>query len=469
MEQILNLLLLGVVVFAAGLALRKGPSSLLFLYVALVPWFGLQTNIGLTLTSDRIVAFLLLGAVAMRRGTHGFRGFGVFFLFLILNTVAQSVSLPITADDYSAFQGRWRWLFQVLMWSLFVGAGAALAANGKRNALLAYRYLCYSAGILAALGIVQFALFYITGIDIFPLGLFGDAGEYRSGAFGSDSFMGGYVFRASSLGGEPKHLSYSMVVGLTILACDQVLDGHLGISPRRRLTLAGVMLLALVLSFSTQGFVLLSASFVALVLYAGVVRGVTKAQRNLLAAILAVAAAVLAVPELAEVLVARSFGRVVELQGLEDWNVAVLDWLSETPAALPLGVGLGNVHLYAAPWVPQESLYYMRGSIFVAKSGGLRLLSEAGLVGLALFLAAAVVPVRRLLVSARDPKSPAGAHAAMAGLIVFDYLLSGDGPMFAFIAIGVAWAVAFGGVSSVRTTSVMESGDGPGDLAQGVR
>ena len=48
---------------------------------------------------------------------------------------------------------------------------------------------------------------------------------------------------------------------------------------------------------------------------------------------------------------------------------------------------MGNIHNLAYRYIPSENMYYMADSIFVAKSGYLKLLSELGMVGLVAFSA----------------------------------------------------------------------------------
>lgn len=71
---------------------------------------------------------------------------------------------------------------------------------------------------------------------------------------------------------------------------------------------------------------------------------------------------------------------------VEDFDRAVLGFLQEEPGYLLTGVGLGNAHLYANEYLPTFAIPYAADTAFVAKSGYLRLISEVGLVGLALFL-----------------------------------------------------------------------------------
>jgi hypothetical protein len=431
-----------VVVAGLFIAVRWGPDGLVGLYVFLVPWFGLQANLGVTVAADRFIAFMLIAVVILRRGANGFTGFGLFYLFITVNTVAQSLYLPTSARDFPPLQGEWRWLLQLVMWTLLIAPGAIIGASREQIAKRVYEVLVVSTTILASLAILQFTLYYATGFDLFPLNLFTPDSEYRAGAFDTIGFLGGHVFRACALGGEPKHLAYSLAISLAILGAEQLFGGLLSLSRWKQVFAASIQGVALLLTFSTQGLGLLAFNIVLLLGMAAVKRGHTRRQIWFFVLVATGALAIVAVPGLTEIVRMRSVDRLIETRGLEDWNIAVLDWLIDNTWAVPLGVGLGNVHLYAAPYIPAEFLYYMGGHVFVAKSGFLRIVSEAGIVGLLLFFASAVPPLKRLWRKSATRGSPSGGGAALLVLVLLDYMLAADGPTYVFIAIGAAWAIS---------------------------
>jgi hypothetical protein len=408
----------------------------------LVPWFGLQTNLGVTLAVDRFIAFMLIAVVILRRGANGFTGFGLFYLFIIVNTVAQSLYLPTSARDFPPLQGEWRWLLQLVMWTLLIAPGAVIGASREQIPKRVYEVLVVSTTILASLAILQFTFYYATGFDLFPLNLFTPDSEYRAGAFDTSEFLGGHVFRACALGGEPKHLAYSLAISLAILSAEQLFGGLLNLSQWKKLLFASIQGVALLLTFSTQGLGLLALNIVLLLAMAAITRGVTKRQLWFFVLVAIGSLAIIAVPGLTEIVRMRTIDRLIETRGIEDWNLAVWGWLIDNTWAVPFGVGLGNVHLYAAPYIPAEFLFYMGGRVFVAKSGLLRIVSEAGIVGLLLFFACAVPPLKRLWRTRANQGSPSGGVAALLVLVLLDYMLTADGPTYVFIAIGAAWAIS---------------------------
>jgi hypothetical protein len=430
------------VVLAALLYSRTAPGEGLLLATAfLIPWFGLQTDIGITVTADRLIATLLLLGLVAKRGIASINAFLPFIAYAVLDTLAQSMNLPATVADYSATKGQWRWLLQMPMWLLYVVPGAAARLASWDTVRKVLRVLVVSGTLLAAMGIVQVAVYYLSGFDMFPIGMLADS-EGRYAAFATEQFGGGIVFRACALGGEPKHLAYTLVTCLSIVASDRVFGGVLGLTPRQVLASTGLCLAALVLTFSTQGFLLLALDIVAIAIVAIALRGWSR--RNLVLGLMLVAilGAFAINPDLVAVIYDRSVGRISDTSAVEDWNQAVWDWLRETPSAWLLGVGLGNVHLYAADYIPAEGLFYMKGNVFVAKSGLLRIVSELGLIGVG-FLGVLAMKGLNGLRTYRHSGSPGAAMASTCLLAVtVNFLFAQDGPVFLFLFIGLALAAS---------------------------
>jgi hypothetical protein len=81
---------------------------------------------------------------------------------------------------------------------------------------------------------------------------------------------------------------------------------------------------------------------------------------------------------------------------------------------------LGNAHLFATPYLDPEYAAYAEGQVFSAKTMVLRLTSELGLIGLALFAAFAL---SRIL-AARGPRTsaPLSPTAPVLALAMFAIL-----------------------------------------------
>jgi uncharacterized membrane protein YidH (DUF202 family) len=123
---------------------------------------------------------------------------------------------------------------------------------------------------------------------------------------------------------------------------------------------------------------------------------------------------------------------------MEDWNEVVLAWLRAHPTYGVLGVGLGNVHLYAAEYIP-PAYSYMYDNVFVAKSGLLRLISEIGIVGLVFALWMYWAPIWR---ARRLHSTPmANALFLVASVVALDFAVSWDGPLYVFLVMSFSLAL----------------------------
>jgi hypothetical protein len=318
------------------------------------------------------------------------------------------------------------------------------------------RALYASATVLSVLAIVQVGVFYATGTDIFPLGVFGDSSDWRSGMFGTDGGFGGSIFRASALGGEPKHLAYSLVLVLTVRFADQLTGGPLGLNGKRVRLQTAAWFGALVLTFSTQGYMLFAVNVVLVLVGVAFYQGLTRRHVMFVMGTLLVAMVALSIPGMGDVILQRTIGRIVQDGAVEDWNQAVWSWFRETPSAWPLGVGLGNVHLYAARYIPDEFMYYMGSKVFTAKSGLLRIASETGVAGMLLFLAPLLKTLYALRRSARRGSRLALCIMVTAASGVADFFASMDGPIYIFLLTGAAVATA----RVLRQNGAMSGGTG---------
>lgn len=432
----------------AALAWRKGSYALLQAYVFFVPWFGLQANVGLTLNIDRFVAAALVAWALLRKGRGWAAGFGVLLMFLIANTAAQSIDLPATVGEYPALQGEWRWIFQIAIWALIISPAGIIGFHGRDVVRDSYRTLVISSLVLACMAIGQTFVFYATGIDLLPIGMLDPAGAQRSAVFhaGTAELSGAPVFRAGAFGGEPKHLALTLVLVLVVLTVE-VVYGHLLFWTRRRVLLvASVCFVALVGTFSSQGFLLAAGSAFTVAVWSLLFGGTARGGRRIMALIaLAGVALAVALPAASGIFRERTVDRIADTGALEDWNKAVLEWLWHNPSRLLLGSGLGNVHLYASEHIPAEAHEYMAGRVFVAKSGILRLLSEGGAIGCALFLIAYLRPLRHLLLRARRSERGAAAQVLVGFLALAHFALSADGPIYVFVIAGLSIAAVRAG------------------------
>jgi len=125
---------------------------------------------------------------------------------------------------------------------------------------------------------------------------------------------------------------------------------------------------------------------------------------------------------------------------MEDWNEAVMGFISDHPKYLLTGVGLGNIHLYAQKYIPDYALHYMADNVFVAKSGFLRILSETGIIGFLLFLISCLKPITSLFkFRKKDDLILLSIIIGVYSLI--DFFLSWDGPNYIFLFLGIIYSI----------------------------
>ncbi len=420
--------------------------NLILAYMALIPWFGVLVDVGINISLERFTAlFLLIALLAHRPNGHGITALLLLAGYAITLTVIQSTfSLPDLVNEYPAHRGRLRWALQLVSWLLFIVPGLVVArqpslVSGRRL----FRALVFSTSILALLGILQFFVYLVSGIDLFPMDLLAPNNALRQGTIGApDAFQSSTLLRACALGGEPKQFAYSLAISLTVLLLDAVGERPLEFPRRRLLLLIIVHLAALFLTFSTQGYFLLLTNAVAIIGALVLLRR-TPRRSTLVGLALATLVGILVIaviPGGLEILRARTTSRLETTGGLDDTNSIVLAWLSDNPQEIPLGVGLGNVHLHARPYVPAEDMYYLRSAAFVAKSGALRLISELGVVGLLLFAWWYLTPLLRALPRLRLSRDGLGPSMFVFSFVVFvDYLLSTDGPLYLFMGLGFGY------------------------------
>lgn len=394
-------------VFAGAflLSLRR-PWAGVLLCVALLPWAGVEVDPGIRLTAYRLALFGWVGAVAIRgvsrsrRWTPAFdRGrlslWGIAFLaYATAWSLVQLPFVPTTDVGGSALRavsqlrslGQMGWFLLRLAPLLLL---PAVLSRMEQGIALARVYLA-SLAVLAVVGFVQLGVWAATGVDIAPIGgvpafLGGDAGV-RHGIFVA---FGRRLLRMSSFGGEPKGLGQNLAVGLLLLQCGWLVKV---MRARRTGALWVLFFVAMLATASTSALYVWSGGTVLLVGYFALARPGGRASiplytlglgaSCLLVVTALVSAAGLTPAQFGDVLAARTVDRRL----IPDFDLAVWGFLLDHPAWGVVGVGLGNIHAHASSYIPDFARRYMESSIFVAKSGYLRLLSEVGLVGLLLFL-----------------------------------------------------------------------------------
>ena len=256
------------------------------------------------------------------------------------------------------------------------------------------RWYVLSCLLLAIVGFIQLTIWYATGKDPMPIGFIGSlltpsSIDIRSGMF---YFEDKNVYRMSSLGGEPKNLGQGVALGLLILIWGYV--NNVRILNNGTKVVAFLLFTALFFTQSTSAFISFAVGFFGLIAFSS---NASKKSISILVKLgfwLIIAFILLiffgnsllnfSVLDLIEI---RTITRAStsETGYLDDFDAAIVDYLRSDQLAILFGSGLGNVHLFADRFLPEEVATYAGGTSFTAKSGIIKIVSEVGLIGLTLF------------------------------------------------------------------------------------
>ncbi|MCH2203994.1 MAG: hypothetical protein MK102_18670, partial [Fuerstiella sp.] len=370
--------------------------------IALVPWWALEVDVGLSVkVSEMLMALITVrhfNAGKLRMGSMP--GLGYFATFMILSIVAAIATIefgptvPQFAGGGVMRNGYGRVATAFFKTMILIGFITTLSSCRHRlspfHLLKTYVYSCVA---LAILGIIQMAIFLTNGVDIFPIAMFQEEEFHRSGIL---TIQGASVLRVSSLGGEPKGLGQALALALCILI---ILSRRFAMSRWKYFGSAGLLFVVVVLTSSTSAYVtlLIVGGFIlafsrrpqaystfrvrtTLCLIAGILISVFYAQ--------AAFTDTLARPtyrtfdSYGAAIVARLTDRVK----LDDSDSLVMESYVDNPFGLLFGRGLGVVHHYAYSLIPPHMAYYLTGAIIAPKSGIAHYVGNAGVLGMLLIV-----------------------------------------------------------------------------------
>jgi DNA-binding NarL/FixJ family response regulator len=199
------------------------------------------------------------------------------------------------------------------------------------------------------------------------------------------TYMGSGIFRISSLGGEPKGFAQSLIIGFFIIH----IFNKMNISFFKfDLLLKIIIVITIFMTLSTSGFVLFFILFFIYYIYLFFL-GEVKIKLNLKKTIILIGIMFSAVYLVntninffSSVLNERVLDRNI---ASEDYDQPIQDFLMAKSEYSIFGVGMGNIHNLSEKYINSQNKFYMANTIFVAKSGYLKLISELGFIGLFLF------------------------------------------------------------------------------------
>ena len=388
---------------AAALLAIRSPRAALLTVVFLAPWGGLQADLGISLYAFQLV-LLPLAVVTLYRSLDGTRvpiaAGGFLALFVVYAVVLSFVVigfLPDSAVAGGALRGPTpRAITQVFFFLFSLSPVVVVPLIATRDDMAACgRVFLASNVVLAVIGWGQLFIWYRTGtnpIDVSRISaaLGGNDNYSHEGLF---DFAKLSIYRMNSLAGEPRSLGVSLVMAMLIIQ-------SVALTTRRprAVLLSGLWLFFLVSTLATYSTSaaavwLLGSALQLPAMWVTRVRS-RRSATSLVAVALIVAAPIVGGAVLAEasglpvidLLSERTIDRLDANGAVEDFDLAIGDYLLANPGAAITGSGLGNIHLYATAYLDPVFAEYAQGSIFTAKGEYLRLVSETGIIGFALFL-----------------------------------------------------------------------------------
>ena len=375
--------------FLTYLVIRK-KLDLFGVVLFLVPFQLLKVDVGVTIYAYQAAILLItvkniivsihrthINLISMRN-----KVFVLFIAYAVFMTLLMVLLNDTYVSEGGFFRREGRFLAQIALLFLSV-AIIPLAFNYVKCLDDLQRYVkVFIMGLvfLMALGWLQWLIYKYSGVDIFPLM------ELRERSVsGLYNLNGEMLFRMSSLGGEPKTFSVSLIFGFFIIYVFNSFE--LKIYALDRLLKYAFALTAFV-TLSTSGIVMFAILFmVTMLLLASNGKSIKPSIKQLsLSTFIVIALA--SVVYVKYDLIAMLFQERVLERNLtsEDFDLVVQIFLLHNPSYLLFGTGLGNIHNFASTYIPAEFSSYMTGTtIFTAKSGYLKIVSELGLFGLSLF------------------------------------------------------------------------------------
>jgi hypothetical protein len=253
-------------------------------------------------------------------------------------------------------------------------------------------YVC-SSTLQAILAISQYLIYMATGINIFPM--------YRGGVtddnlFQQDavfSFGGRFLLRVNGLSGEPRQLALILVFSIAILTFLLIRSKSKIIKTFAIFSLL-LQVFSLILTFSTQGFILLS---IGVLIY-------TFSRKNKMQFLIFVITVFLSALLFIEIpsTVADIFqARILERIGFEEFDLIFLDFISASPLHLFTGCGIGNFHIASFEQAKQV-IREWQFQIFLPFIGVFSLIATSGIFGTVTFY---LLPYRLILKLSRSLKS----------------------------------------------------------------
>lgn len=442
-------------IFAAMLALAiASPRAAMLTSAFFMPWNGLDIDIGLRITVYQLALAAIVVVTLVRLTQPGLNPariaawplFAGFVLYAMIWSLLQIGVLPQLRITTEGLRGPTvRAVIQILLFLFAVSPVVVtpLVLRNRNDVMAMGRLFIAGAIVLSFIGWVQLALWYATGTNPLPIGAFGNAlgggySEARSGSFALDALN---IYRMNSLAGEPRDLGIAVIIAMLAVQAQALVATRP--AGGRLLLVWAVLFFTMLATLSTSAIGLWIIATAALLPACWLFRVPVRRSGGQLGGLLVAIAVPLlllisgleasGIPIL-DILAERTIERLGSDGAIEDFDLAIMSYLQTSPMAATTGVGLGNAHLYATPYLDPLFALYAEGNVFVAKTQYLRFISEIGVVGLALFLGWTLSLTMETARCVRHDDDLAGVIPTAAAVLVV--------AMGSFQAITISYAVA---------------------------
>ena len=426
------------------------PKALFQLYAFSLPFFGVIAEVGLQITPVLVVALGMLIYLILSVLPRLYMPIAMipYLFYIVAVCLIMSFFLPDAVSKFPPLRGELRWISQIIVFILLITPIVFLynLRPSKGEILSMLNVFIWTTTFLCFTGLIQLYIYKTTGKDIFPINMFspGEKEDIVRSALSrlSENIK---VLRMSALGGgEPKHFGYTCVMAFNLLFIRWIYIQNSGIRGGIiNLLIALLLIVCVFLTLSTQSYILLGLDVILLLLLMLTLVGLRKKKVLVLILFMGIGSVLILRNAYTRTLIeARIYNRIEETGALEDFNLTILNFLQDNPRYLLFGTGLGNVHFFAFPYIPNEFKYYMRDSVFVAKAGLLRIVSEQGIVGLVLFLGMIGFLVIRFSRHSPDIEQQWRYLGLSLLLVTFiNFLISSDSSPYYILSIAIGFAL----------------------------
>lgn len=267
----------------------------------------------------------------------------------------------------SIVQNELRSFMQISQFGVLLLCSIVILTIPNHSAKKVFNYFVLSILLLAFFGILQEVIYLFFKFDIFPM-----RKDFFNPLYGITDKMYGFVRITAGIG-EPKQVAKYLNIGLScFLFVPSLIDFK-----KHRLLLSTFLILGILLTFSTTGYIILFAQISIYILI--------KYKKDILKS----SVILILLSTLFLVIFLRSdffidkimyLVSIGDIPFLENSDSAVVKFFINNPYYIILGVGIGNIVAFAYPYAPIGS-QYINNAPYTLRRGIIKNLAEGGIVG----------------------------------------------------------------------------------------